>query len=192
MGSGRSNNIRHLARTHRVDLAWLHEQVVSGAVILRYCDSNKMAADIFTKAFTSTEKWWDVCKLIGHVFPSGTSPARSRPADGPRDASMGRPSALGKGKLLATTTPPAAQSLTAPTTRRLVELCGGNNSKLGQPTNSSRGCEVVRLTETDDVTTTAGLQTALCSVTDPTGGLLLLASIPCTGGVSLAAHQQEA
>ena len=70
MESGRSNNIRHLARTHRVDLAWLHEQVVSGALILHYCDSNKMAADIFTKAFTSAENWWDVCKLIGHVFPT--------------------------------------------------------------------------------------------------------------------------
>lgn len=65
MESGKSNNIRHLARTHRVDLAWLHEQVVYGAAVLRYCDSNKMAADIFTKAFSSAEKWGDVCKLIG-------------------------------------------------------------------------------------------------------------------------------
>ena len=85
-------------------------------------------------------------------------------------------------KQLLTTTSTAAPSLPAPTTRRLVEFCCGNNSKLGQPTNSSRGCEVVRLTETDDVTTTAGLQTALRSVSDPTGGLLLWASIPCTGG----------
>ena len=35
MESGRSNSIRHMARTHRVDLAWLHEQVAFGAPILR-------------------------------------------------------------------------------------------------------------------------------------------------------------
>lgn len=69
MESGESNNIRHLPRTHRAGLAWLHEQVVSGFLVLCSCDSNEMAADIFTKAFTSAEQWGDVCKLIGHIFP---------------------------------------------------------------------------------------------------------------------------
>ena len=182
MESGKSNNIRHLARTHRVDLAWLHEQVVSGAVVLRYCDSNKMAADIFTKAFTSAEKWWDVCKLIGQVFPSGSPPVRSRLGQGPREPSPGRPGAIEKGKLLATTTPSAAPTLQTPVNRRLVEFCCGKDSKLGQLTNSSRGCEVVRLTQDDDVTTPAGFKTALQSVSKPSGALLLWASIPCTGG----------
>ena len=69
-----------------------------------------MAADIFTKAFASAEKWWDVRRLIRYVFPSGTFPVRSGSDDGLRDASMGRPSAKGVGKLLATSTPMAAPS----------------------------------------------------------------------------------
>ena len=34
-------------------------------VQLEYCESNKMAADIFTKPFVNADKWGEVCELIG-------------------------------------------------------------------------------------------------------------------------------
>jgi len=66
-----------------------------------------------------------------------------------------------------------------PTIRRPFQVCCADDFELGQPTNSSRGCEVVM--GSDDLTTTAGLQTALRYVSDPSGGLLLWASMLCTG-----------
>ena len=74
---------------------------------------------VSSKEFMKAFDVWDISKLTGHVLPSGTSPARSRSADSPRDESMGRPSANGIMKL-STTTSTAAPSLPAPTTRRLV------------------------------------------------------------------------
>ena len=64
MKTGKNPTIRHLGRTHRVDLAWLHERVECGEVVLSYCQTNDMAAYIFTKAFSSWEKWQEVCELI--------------------------------------------------------------------------------------------------------------------------------
>ena len=56
MKAGRSPALRHLARTHRVNLAWLKEIVDSGQMKLTYCKTDQMAADIFTKAFNSVDK----------------------------------------------------------------------------------------------------------------------------------------
>ena len=64
--------------------------------------------------------------------------------------------------------------------RRLVEFCCGPDSLLGQPGPCTRGCEVIRLTEKDDVTTPSGLARALEAVEYP--GVFLWASMPCTGG----------
>ena len=36
---------------------------------LTYYKTDQMAADIFTKAFNSVDKWHDVCCLIGHIDP---------------------------------------------------------------------------------------------------------------------------
>ena len=48
--SGRNPTMRYLHRTHRVSVAWLHEQLSSGrdGVELIYEDTTRMAADIFT------------------------------------------------------------------------------------------------------------------------------------------------
>ena len=67
--------------------------------------------------------------------------------------------------------------------RMLIEYCCSPSSKLGQITTSSRGCEVVRLTEEHDMTTDEGLNYALQAVRRaPPGALMLWASLPCTGG----------
>ena len=47
---GRSPNMRHVARTHRVDLDWLFERVRTGPGILIKCINTKdQIADILTK-----------------------------------------------------------------------------------------------------------------------------------------------
>ena len=41
----------------------------SGDYELRYAESEQMAADIFTKAFSDPDKWTHACTLINHVDP---------------------------------------------------------------------------------------------------------------------------
>ena len=66
--------------------------------------------------------------------------------------------------------------------RRIVEFCCGRNSRIGQLNENAEGCEVVRLTIDDDVTTPEGLKKAIKAVSVTGMPVLLWASIPCTGG----------
>jgi hypothetical protein len=63
---GRSNALRHLNRTHRVDFRWYHERLKEGAFTLQYVESKKQAADIFTKLSHNRDTWKDLMSLIGH------------------------------------------------------------------------------------------------------------------------------
>ncbi len=67
MSTGRAPTLRHITRTHRVSVAWIHERVSSPDLNLRDCVSEVMAVDIVTKHFFSREKWVSVCELIGIV-----------------------------------------------------------------------------------------------------------------------------
>ena len=49
--SGKNPNMTHIGRTHRISIAWLHEQLKSNEVNMFRADSELMAADIFTKPF---------------------------------------------------------------------------------------------------------------------------------------------
>ena len=65
--------LRHLNRTHRVNVSWLCEVFRDlNEVGLKYCKTGEMAADIFTKAFTNPIKWNAALDLIGitHTQPS--------------------------------------------------------------------------------------------------------------------------
>ena len=117
-----------------------------------------MAADIFTKAFTNKEKWLDVCKPIGHVEPStlwGSKGSAPSLKGGSGLSMKDIPKNVGKPGVAA-----AAQVFD----RRLVEFCCGEDSKFSQPTPQSEGCECIRLTVANDVTTEAGLKHALEAV----------------------------
>ena len=58
--------LRHLNRTHRVNVSWLCEVFRNlKEVELVYCKTDAMAADIFTKAFTNPIKWNAALDLIG-------------------------------------------------------------------------------------------------------------------------------
>eukprot|EP00972_Heterocapsa_arctica_P060207 8880085-Heterocapsa_arctica.AAC.1 len=63
--------------------------------------------------------------------------------------------------------------------RRVVEYCTGAKSKLCDACYTGDGCDVVRLTITDDVTTTKGHAKAMAAVREL--NCLLWASMPCGG-----------
>ena len=58
--------LRHLNRTHRVNISWLCEMFQNlKEVGFIYCKTDAMAAGIFTKAFTNPIKWRAALDLIG-------------------------------------------------------------------------------------------------------------------------------
>ena len=64
--NGYSQPMRHISRTHRVDLAWLKERFTNDNVKMKYIETQRQCADIFTKHFTDKVKWLGVCTLINH------------------------------------------------------------------------------------------------------------------------------
>ena len=52
---GQSQQMRHMNRTHRVSLRWLHEVLCQPGVAINYCNTTEMAADIFIKYFPNAE-----------------------------------------------------------------------------------------------------------------------------------------
>ena len=62
---GRSPALRHVARTHRVDLDWLFERVREDpSVFGRYIHTALQIADILTKGNFTAEKWNNLCSLL--------------------------------------------------------------------------------------------------------------------------------
>ena len=60
--------LRHLNRTHRVNVSWLCEVFKNlKEVALKCCKTDEIAADIFTKAFTNPSKWSAALDIIGII-----------------------------------------------------------------------------------------------------------------------------
>ena len=69
MISGRNISMRHLNRTHRISVSWMHyvfSHFEQFGIKLRKTDTSVMCADIFTKSFQTVEKWRHACDLINH------------------------------------------------------------------------------------------------------------------------------
>ena len=64
MKTGRNPTMRHLSRTHRVSVAWLHEQYHRERFNFKYVPSDCMAADIFTKSIIASHRWKHARRLI--------------------------------------------------------------------------------------------------------------------------------
>ena len=73
--TGRNPTMRHMERTHKMCIAWMHSQFTDGEFDLMYEETTKQAADIFTKPFVETVKWSHACGLINHVDPAEFWPA---------------------------------------------------------------------------------------------------------------------
>ncbi|CAE7293066.1 GIP [Symbiodinium sp. CCMP2592] len=61
---GYSPKLRHIARTHKVNLGSISEVIDEDDVDIEYVDTNLQAADIFTKALPP-QKWDNALKLLG-------------------------------------------------------------------------------------------------------------------------------
>ena len=83
---GRSPAMRHVARTHRVDLDWLWERIrVDPGIFIKYVGTKEQIADVFTKGQFSAEQWHHLCRLaqIGPVRSFSLCSSSSLPA-GPK------------------------------------------------------------------------------------------------------------
>jgi hypothetical protein len=69
--------MRHLGRTHRVSVDWLHEQFMSDNIVLLYEKTDRQAGDIFTKGFTNPDKWRHAAELV-NILPPDLLKAISR------------------------------------------------------------------------------------------------------------------
>ena len=63
--TGRNPTMRHITRTHGVNVAWLHDCYIKNKFGMTYQKTDGQSADIFTKAFRDAEKWKKACDLIG-------------------------------------------------------------------------------------------------------------------------------
>ena len=83
---GRSLAMRHVARTHRVDLDWLWERIrVDPGIFIKYVGTKEQIADVFTKGQFSAEQWHHLCRLaqIGPLRSFSLCSSSSLPA-GPK------------------------------------------------------------------------------------------------------------
>ncbi len=77
----RSPNMRHVARTHRVDLDWLWDRINDDPGIrIKFVGTKEQIADIFTKGSFTEAQWRALCKLA-QIGPSYASKPANAAAD---------------------------------------------------------------------------------------------------------------
>jgi hypothetical protein len=76
----RAPTLRHVARTHRVDLDWLFERIMyDPGVSIHFVGTKQQIADMFTKGQFSEEQWKALCRMaqIGNSYHTA-SPKTTR------------------------------------------------------------------------------------------------------------------
>ena len=85
--SGKNPALRHIARTHRVNLAWLSDVFrTCDHMDIKYCSTHEQSADIMTKGFTNADNWEGATALIGmrskedtkHLYGVNVIPPRAK------------------------------------------------------------------------------------------------------------------
>ena len=67
---GRSPALRHVGRTHRVDLDWLFERLREDlSVNMRYIHTSIQGADILIKGQFTGDQWNTLCRVIQVAYP---------------------------------------------------------------------------------------------------------------------------
>ena len=72
----RSLALRHLPRTHRIDVNWLFEVCQHPEVRMVYCNTKQQVADLMTKAMTSPPLWSALVELA--QIRSGSLPGDTK------------------------------------------------------------------------------------------------------------------
>jgi hypothetical protein len=71
--------LRHLPRTHRIDVQWLFEVCSNPRVRMLYVNTKQQVADLMTKALNNPATWehlLDISQIRGGLeSPAGTTPA---------------------------------------------------------------------------------------------------------------------
>merc|ERR1712115_329255 len=67
--TGRNPTMRHLLRSHRVSVAWIHEQYKSPNFAFAHESGEAMPPDVFTKMFADKDKWRKARQLISIILP---------------------------------------------------------------------------------------------------------------------------
>ena len=68
----RSPTMRHVSRTHRVDLDWLFERISKDpGIFVQYVPTKDQIADILTKGSFTADAWNVLCKLCV-ILPSSS------------------------------------------------------------------------------------------------------------------------
>ena len=82
--SGKNQTMRHMGRTHGISLQWMHDEIRKGYCELRYIDTAKMAADVFTKFFPQAKAnvWTEVRKLVNVLSPQEFKDMVGMPGEG--------------------------------------------------------------------------------------------------------------
>ena len=60
--AGKNPTMRHLERTHGINVGWMHFIFQEGYVSLAYEVTAKMSADIHTKSFSDPVSWTHACQ----------------------------------------------------------------------------------------------------------------------------------
>ncbi len=61
----RAPQMRHVARTHRIDLDFILERIKTDKSIrIRYVGTKEQIADILTKGMFTSEQWKSLCELL--------------------------------------------------------------------------------------------------------------------------------
>ena len=73
----RSMSLRHLPRTHRIDIHWLFEVCANSQVRMIYVNAKHQIADLMTKSIDAPPTWEhlsDIAQIrVGPPTPNGTS-----------------------------------------------------------------------------------------------------------------------
>ena len=69
--AGFSSKLRHISRTHKVNISSIRDEVKKDEVSLQHISTDKQAADIFTKAL-EVQKWGAALNMLGvHPYRPG-------------------------------------------------------------------------------------------------------------------------
>jgi len=89
---GYSSKLRHIYRTHKVNLGSIKEVLEEDNVTLTYCNTHYQAADVFTKALAPAA-WQNALELLGIVTDASAYAVEGRVSDGQLVPGVSRPGA---------------------------------------------------------------------------------------------------